>query len=57
MLSDILKRNNVDNSGVTALALFVALRADGECEFMYFRNPSADMLLRESELNKDLLRK
>ncbi|RZC73107.1 hypothetical protein C5167_048586 [Papaver somniferum] len=63
MLSDILKQNNVDNSGVcfdskarTALA-FVTLRADGEREFMFFRNPSADMLLRESELNKDLLKK
>ncbi|RZC75898.1 hypothetical protein C5167_000349 [Papaver somniferum] len=63
MFSDILKQNNVDNSGVcfdskarTALA-FVILRADGESEFMFFRNPSADMLLCESELNKDLLKK
>ncbi|XP_077239602.1 putative fructokinase-7 [Tasmannia lanceolata] len=62
MLSEILKENNVDNSGVrfdpgarTALA-FVTLRADGEREFMFFRNPSADMLLHESELNLDLLK-
>ncbi|KAJ8771513.1 hypothetical protein K2173_026690 [Erythroxylum novogranatense] len=61
MLSNILKQNNVDNSGVrfdpnarTALA-FVTLRADGEREFLFFRHPSADMLLRESELSINLL--
>lgn len=63
MLADILKQNNVDNSGMrfdanarTALA-FVTLRADGEREFMFFRNPSADMLLRENELDADLIKK
>lgn len=63
MLSNSLKSNNVDNSGVrfdagarTALA-FVTLRADGEREFMFYRNPSADMLLKESELDVDLIRK
>lgn len=63
MLADILKQNKVDNSGMrfdpgarTALA-FVTLRADGEREFLFFRNPSADMLLHESELDKDLLEK
>ncbi|KDP22350.1 hypothetical protein JCGZ_26181 [Jatropha curcas] len=61
MLADILKQNNVDNSGVrfdssarTALA-FVTLRADGEREFLFFRHPSADMLLHESELDINLL--
>lgn len=61
MLADILKQNNVNNSGVrfdpsarTALA-FVTLRADGEREFLFFRNPSADMLLRESELDINLI--
>ncbi|KAM5557220.1 putative fructokinase-7 [Rosa sericea] len=61
MLADILKENNVDTSGVrfdhnarTALA-FVTLRADGEREFLFFRNPSADMLLHESELEISLL--
>lgn len=56
MLVDILKQNNVDCSGVrfdpnarTALA-FVTLRADGEREFLFFRHPSADMLLTEAEL-------
>lgn len=63
MLADILKQNNVDNSGMrfdtnarTALA-FVTLRADGEREFMFFRNPSADMLLTEADLDKDLIHK
>ncbi|CAI0404085.1 unnamed protein product [Linum tenue] len=59
MLNDILKQNNVDNSGIrfdpdarTALA-FVTLRADGEREFMFYRHPSADMLLTESELKTE----
>lgn len=63
MLADILKQNNVDNSGMrfeptarTALA-FVTLRADGEREFLFFRHPSADMLLHESELDINLIKK
>ncbi|KAL5565409.1 hypothetical protein UlMin_028573 [Ulmus minor] len=63
MLADILKQNNVDNSGIrfdpdarTALA-FVTLREDGEREFLFFRNPSADMLLNEKELDTDLIKK
>ncbi|KAK9292949.1 hypothetical protein L1049_020931 [Liquidambar formosana] len=62
MLADILKQNNVNNSGMrfdanarTALA-FVSLRADGEREFLFFRNPSADMLLHESELDVNLIK-
>ncbi|KAJ8510952.1 hypothetical protein OPV22_001386 [Ensete ventricosum] len=63
MLAAILQENGVDDAGVsfdagarTALA-FVTLRADGEREFMFYRNPSADMLLTEAELNLDLIRK
>ncbi|GMY23871.1 probable fructokinase-6, chloroplastic isoform X1 [Fagus crenata] len=63
MLADILKQNNVNNEGMrfdpgarTALA-FVTLRSDGEREFMFYRNPSADMLLREAELDFDLIQK
>jgi len=62
MLAGILKQNNVDNSGMrfdhnarTALA-FVTLRADGEREFLFFRHPSADMLLHESELDINLIK-
>lgn len=63
MLVDILKENNVNHEGMrfdpgarTALA-FVTLRSDGEREFMFYRNPSADMLLQEDELDLDLIRK
>ncbi|XWS30813.1 hypothetical protein CRYUN_Cryun23aG0022200 [Craigia yunnanensis] len=63
MLADILKENNVNNEGMrfdpgarTALA-FVTLRSDGEREFMFYRNPSADMLLQENELDFYLIRK
>ncbi|MQL96012.1 hypothetical protein Taro_028682 [Colocasia esculenta] len=63
MLANILKENNVNNKGMrfdpgarTALA-FVTLRSDGEREFMFYRNPSADMLLEESELDIDIITK
>ncbi|KAG4980224.1 hypothetical protein JHK82_033460 [Glycine max] len=62
MLANILKLNNVETSGMRfdpnariALA-FVTLRVDGEREFLFFRNPSADMLLQELELDKDFLK-
>ncbi|KAL5990926.1 carbohydrate kinase PfkB [Asimina triloba] len=62
MLAGILKENGVSTDGVlfdtgarTALA-FVTLRSDGEREFMFYRNPSADMLLKDSELNLELIR-
>ncbi|OVA00075.1 Ribokinase [Macleaya cordata] len=63
MLANILKDYGVISEGIlfdqgarTALA-FVTLRSDGEREFMFYRNPSADMLLTESELNLELIRK
>ncbi|XP_078182337.1 fructokinase-1-like isoform X1 [Carex rostrata] len=63
MLAAILRQNGVIDTGVvfdsgarTALA-FVTLKADGEREFMFYRNPSADMLLTEKELNLDIIRK
>ncbi|CAA7401529.1 unnamed protein product [Spirodela intermedia] len=63
MLANILKENNVNSEGMrfdpgarTALA-FVTLRNDGEREFMFYRNPSADMLLQESELDFDIITK
>ncbi|XP_010268185.1 PREDICTED: probable fructokinase-1 [Nelumbo nucifera] len=62
MLAGILKENGVNGDGIlfdkgarTALA-FVTLRSDGEREFMFYRNPSADMLLKEQELNLELIR-
>ncbi|XVF72199.1 hypothetical protein PTKIN_Ptkin12aG0100900 [Pterospermum kingtungense] len=62
MLVDILKKNGVNCDGVcfdkqarTALA-FVTLKTDGQREFMFYRNPSADMLLNDSELNMGLIK-
>ena len=62
MLAGILKDNGVGIDGIkfdqgarTALA-FVTLRADGEREFMFYRNPSADMLLTADELNLKLIK-
>ncbi|EFJ23710.1 hypothetical protein SELMODRAFT_102797 [Selaginella moellendorffii] len=61
MLVEILKDNRVNSRGVrfdqnarTALA-FVTLREDGEREFMFYRNPSADMLLTVPELDAELI--
>jgi fructokinase len=61
MLVEILKQNGVNAEGClfdqharTALA-FVTLKSNGEREFMFYRNPSADMLLTEAELNLDLI--
>ncbi|KAF9587163.1 hypothetical protein IFM89_039603 [Coptis chinensis] len=63
MLVNILKNKGVNVDGVcfdsnarTALA-FVSLKKNGEREFMFYRNPSADMLLNESELNMDIIKK
>ncbi|WJX71692.1 fructokinase [Trifolium repens] len=63
MLAEILKQNKADTSGMqydsnarTALT-FVTLRADGEHEFLFFRNPNADMLLDKSELDRNLIEK
>lgn len=57
-----LEKNHVNVTGVrkdaqarTALA-FVTLRDDGEREFMFFRNPSADMTMDPDELDEDLIR-
>ncbi|KAK7361908.1 hypothetical protein VNO77_04000 [Canavalia gladiata] len=62
MLTDILKKNDVETSSMrfdfnarTAL-VFVTLRIDGEREFLFFRNPIADMLLHESELDKNIIK-
>lgn len=63
MLARVLADNGVDVSALrfdaaarTALA-FVTLRADGEREFMFYRHPSADMLLRPDEIDTALLQR
>lgn len=55
-LADVLEQNQVDSSHLfrtaeanTALA-FVSLQENGEREFSFYRNPSADMLLDKEEL-------
>jgi fructokinase len=61
-LAQTLANDGVDTSTLhfskearTALA-FVSLRADGERDFMFYRHPSADMLLRPDEISDDALR-
>lgn len=56
-LADTLAETGVDTGGLrfsaearTALA-FVALRADGERSFMFYRHPSADMLWRPEDVD------
>ena len=44
-----------DKNARTALA-FVTLKANGEREFMFYRHPSADMLLTEEEVDMDAVR-
>ncbi|MGM9924304.1 MAG: carbohydrate kinase [Bacillus sp. (in: firmicutes)] len=58
-LVDILKENNVEVDKVlrtkeakTGLA-FVSLKEDGERDFSFYRNPSADLLLREEEIEEE----
>jgi len=58
-LAQTLESNGVDTSGLrfsnearTMLA-FVSLRGDGERDFMFYRHPSADMLLRPEEIDLD----
>lgn len=61
-LKETLDEVGVNTSGLvfsqearTALA-FVSLRADGEREFMFYRNPSADMLYTPDEVDFNLIR-
>ncbi len=60
-LAGVLQADNVDVSGLrfsaearTALA-FVSLRADGERSFMFYRHPSADMLMTPDDVVLDVI--
>jgi len=62
-LAKVLKDNDVDISALiyepkvkTGLA-FVSLKKDGERDFMFYRDPSADMLLSCEEINSEYIRK
>ncbi len=61
-LSKTLSDSGIDVSSIrysaearTALA-FVSLKADGDREFMFYRHPSADMLLTEDEIDVDAIK-
>jgi fructokinase len=61
-LRDTLKNDNVDTTGLrlsdkakTALA-FVTLKADGDREFMFYRDPSADMLYASADVDEAAIR-
>lgn len=51
--TDKMYRTNKAN---TALA-FVSLKEDGERDFSFYRNPSADLLLKETEIHEDWFKK
>lgn len=58
-LIDTLKQSDVEvdkisrtNEANTALA-FVSIKEDGERDFSFYRNPSADLLLTEQEIQSD----
>lgn len=60
-LRDVLKDNDVDVSGLkfsenvnTTLA-FVHLGKNGDRSFSFYRNPGADMMLKEEDLNYDVI--
>jgi fructokinase len=60
-LVDVLKADNIDVDGVTyspdartALA-FVSLKADGDRSFMFYRHPSADMLMEPASVRADVI--
>jgi fructokinase len=60
-LADVLRENGVDVSGLrfasqarTMLA-FVSLRSDGERSFMFYRHPSADMLMRPEDVARNII--
>ena len=61
MLGDTLEKVGIDTTGLlydkeakTTLA-FVHRKADGDRDFSFYRNPGADMLLREDEIDTSLI--
>ncbi|WP_055108116.1 PfkB family carbohydrate kinase [Paenibacillus ihumii] len=48
--TDLIRRTTEANTGLA----FVSLREDGERDFSFYRNPSADLLLSEKEIDADL---
>jgi len=61
ILVDVLQKNGVDVSRVrfdpdtrTTLA-FVCIKKEGENDFVFYRNPGADMMLRQEELDENFI--
>ncbi|NCD31865.1 MAG: histidine kinase [Spartobacteria bacterium] len=61
-LAQTLQENGVDTSGISydekarTMLAFVSLTAGGERDFMFYRHPSADMLLSPEHINEALIR-
>jgi fructokinase len=61
-LAGVLKNNGVDISAITYSAeartslAFVSLQLNGERSFMFYRHPSADMLMRPEDLKLDVMK-
>lgn len=60
-LADVLRQEKIDISGLcfsqearTMLA-FVSLREDGERSFMFYRHPSADMMMTPDDVARDVI--
>ncbi|MCM3729497.1 carbohydrate kinase [Neobacillus cucumis] len=49
VMTDKISRTSEANTGLA----FVSLRADGERDFSFYRKPSADLLLHESEIEEN----
>lgn len=54
--SGINTSNLIMDKDVRTTLAFVETFADGDRDFSFYRNPGADMMLREEELHEDLLR-
>ncbi|XP_020674950.1 probable fructokinase-1 [Dendrobium catenatum] len=61
MLVAILRENVISKEGVTfdvgegTMLAFVTLHFYGKCEFMFYHNPTVDMLLKPTEMHLDLI--
>lgn len=61
-LSAVLEEVGIDREGlllddeVTTTLAFVETKADGDRDFSFYRNPGADMMLREEELCEEVIR-
>jgi len=63
ILVDVLRKNGVDvsqvkfDSNVRTTLAFVSIHKKGENDFVFYRNPGADMMLSPEEVNEDYIAK